>query len=69
MTLDHPGAHLDHQLLMTMILVQTTAVQVLMEVPPVLQVVLPVVHPVVLLEHPGVTMTLDQALVDLLTIR
>ena len=51
MILDHPGAHLDHQLLMTMTLDQVTAL----------------VHPV--LEHPGVTMTLDQAPVDLLTIR
>ena len=69
MILDHPGAHLDLQLLMTMTLVQATApVQDLMEV-----------HPV-LLEHPGVTMILDQApvapapvqaltMVDLLTIR
>ena len=67
MILDHPGAHLDLQLLMTMTLDQATApVQDLMEVHPVLPV------PPVLpghLEHPGVTMTLDQAPVDLLTIR
>ena len=67
MILDHPGAHLDLQLLMTMTLDQATApVQDLMEVHPVLPV------PPALpghLEHPGVTMTLDQAPVDLLTIR
>ena len=44
MILDHPGAHLDLQLLMTMTLDQATApVQDLMEVHPVLPV--PPVHP------------------------